>query len=132
MDNFFIKQNSTYPILKYQLTDKLMTKFNITDEMMENIAVTFSMVSEDGIYVIANKAANIYVKEVNSNEEISESKYILLYKFTEKDTKKSGLFHGEFKLDFISDGASCSKITLPNDEPIQIIIKNSITKTTVI
>lgn len=127
---FFIKQNSTLPTLKFPLTQKLMEKYNITDEMMENVAVTFSMVTSDGFYKIANKAADLYIKEDITNELIREAKYTLIYKFSKRNTKKYGNYYGEFKLDFL--GETCGKITLPNNNMIDIYIDKSITNTDVI
>ena len=129
---FFIKQNSTLPVLKFPLTDKLMEKYNITDEMLENIAVTFSMIDENGNYVIANKPADFFKKDDGSYEYLGESKYTLLYKFSKYDTNDSGFFEAEFKLDFLDNEAGCGKITLPNTKKIQVIISKSMTITTVI
>lgn len=132
MIKFHIKQNSTLPLLKFPLSEILMRKYNITDKMMENVGVTFSMTNTDGNYFIANKSGELYYKEINSNELITEEKYILIYKFTERDTRKPGFYLGEFKLDFIENNEGCGKITLPNNEKIQIIITDTITRTTII
>ena len=128
---FFIKQNSTLPEVKFPLTQRLREKYDITDEMMENVGVTFSMRdAETGIYRIANVEAKLIIKNVDNYFKIDDPKYILAYKFKLKQTKKSGRFFGEFKLDFIGEN-SCGKITLPTDDEINIIIHESQTKTTV-
>jgi hypothetical protein len=129
---FFIKQNSTLPVLKFPLTEKLMKYYNITEKMLENIGVTFSMTDEKGNYIIANKPAEYYVKSEDEYEYLSDAKYNLLYKFTQRNTKNAGFFYGEFKLDFLDDDNNCNKITLPNTSKIDIIILKSSTHTTVI
>lgn len=131
--NFFIKKNSTLPLLKYPLIQSIREEYDISDKMLENIAVTFSMKdAETGLYKIANVPANLVINKDRENYP-DEVEYTLVYKFRLCDTKKSGQFHGEFKLDFIPyDGSEdCGKITLPNSTLINIIIKDSITKTTV-
>ena len=66
--NFYIKQYSNYPVLKFPLTQRIMEKYNITHNMMENVAVTFSMYNEDeGEYEIAN----------NSEQESEEDRLII-------------------------------------------------------
>lgn len=127
--DFFIQKNSTLPKLKLPLLQSIREQYDITDEMLDNVAVTFSMKNADtGIYQIANVPADLVINRKRS-EYPDEVEYTLVYKFRLNDTKKSGRFYGEFKLDFLGD--NCGKITLPNT-PINIIIGNSITKTTVI
>lgn len=128
--NFFIKKDSTLPILKYPLTQHTMEQFDITPEMLENVAVTFSMIdAETGNYRIANVAGNLVINE-NRPEFPDEVKYTLTYKFKLIQTRKAGRYLGEFKLDFLGD--NCGKITLPTQDLINIQISDGITKTTVI
>lgn len=126
----FIKKDSTLPKIKFPLKQWMREKLDITDEMMENVAITFSMIDEEsGVYRVANAEANLEVIDC-VYERLDESKYTLIYKPKLKDTKKTGLYRGEFKLDFL--GEYCGKITLPTDDTIQIVIGDSITKTTVL
>jgi len=128
--NFFIKKNSTLPVLKLPLLQSIREQYDITDEMLENVAVTFSMKNtENGLYQIANSAGDLIINEDRPSFP-DEIEYTLVYKFNLRDTKNVGRFEGEFKLDFLGD--FCGKITLPNNHPINIIIGDSITKTTVI
>lgn len=128
--NFFIKENSTLPKLKYPITQAIMEYYDITSDMLENCAVTFSMVDTDtGIYKIANSEANLEVRE-NRPQFPDEVDYTLSYCFSLKDTKKEGYFYGEFKLTFL--GENCGVITLPTTEKINIHIQDSITITTVV
>ncbi len=129
-ETFFIKKNSTLPLLKFQLTDRILEKYGVTPDMLEDCAVTFSMYDVNNeVYKIANKAAALVINE----DRISypeEEKYTLTYKFSVSDTSKSGQFDAEFKVDFLGD--HCGKITFPVDSKIRISIQDSITKTTVV
>jgi len=130
MKNFYIKKNSTLPILKFPLNQKLMEKYDISEEMLANVAVTFSMRDKSsGLYMIANSPADLVVND-DREEYPDERKYTLTYKFKISNTKKTGNYIGEFKLDFLGD--YCGKITLPNSGDINIIINDSITKTEIV
>jgi hypothetical protein len=131
LNDFFIKKDSTLPELKYPLIQHIREKYRITDDMLENVAITFSMTDADtGIYRIANVPASLIIN--NDRPEFpDEVKYTLVYKFRLKDTRKVGRYLGEFKLDFLGEN-ECGKITLPTEGYINIIISDSITKTTVI
>jgi hypothetical protein len=131
INNFFIKKDSTLPELKYPLIQKVREKYDITDAMLENVAVTFSMIDADtGIYRIANVPASLVIN-TDRPDYPDEVKYTLVYRFKLKDTKKTGRYLGEFKLDFLGDGG-CGKITLPTEGQINIFISDSLTNTTVI
>lgn len=128
--NFFIQKNSTLPVIKLPLIQSIRQQYDITDNMLENVAVTFSMKDpETGVYRIANVAGNLVINR-NRPEFPDEVEYTLTYKFKLSQTSRAGRFVGEFKLDFL--GEECGKITLPNNTPINIIIGDSITKTTVV
>jgi len=127
---FFIRKDSNYPLIKYPLLDKMLEKYDITEEMLENIAVTFSMIdSETGQYKVANSAGSLTITNTIDNPE--EEKYTLTYKLKLSQTTKSGNFIGEFCIDFL-DYKNCQKLKLPLEGQINIIITDSITKTTVI
>lgn len=132
INNFFIKKDSTLPELKYPLIQHVREQYNITDDMLENVAITFSMIDADtGLYRIANVPANLVVNKDRPTYP-SEEYYTLTYRFKLKDTKKAGRFLGEFKLDFLGENIGCGKLTLPTNSQINIIIADSVTKTTVI
>jgi hypothetical protein len=130
LNNFFIKKDSTLPELKFPLTERLREQYDISDDMLENVAVTFSMIDADsGLYRIANVAASLVINNDRVNSP-DEEQYTLVFRFKQSQTRKSGRFLGEFKLDFLGD--SCGKLTLPTQGQINIIISDTITKTTVI
>jgi hypothetical protein len=133
INNFFIKKDSTLPELEYPLIQQIREKYNITDDMLENVAITFSMQdTSTGLYRIANVPANLVVNKNRENLSYDEEHYLLTYRFKLKDTRKAGRFLGEFKIDFLGENIGCGKLTLPVDSQINIIISDSLTKTTVI
>ena len=130
LNNFFIKKDSTLPVLKFPLTQHTLEQYDITPDMLENVAVTFSMVEADsGLYRIANVAGNLVVNN-DRPEYPDELTYTLTYNFKLSQTRKAGRFLGEFKVDFL--GENCGKITLPTQNKINIQISDSNTKTTVV
>jgi len=130
INNFFIKKDSTLPELVYPLIQHTREQYNITDEMLDNVAVTFSMIDADtGLYRIANVPANIVYRKLRPQYP-DDFIYALTYRFKLPQTSKPGRYLGEFKLDFLGQG--CGKLTLPVDSQINIVISDSITKTTVI
>lgn len=132
MNNFFIKKNSSYPILKFPLTQKLMEQYDITEDMLENCATTFSMIDSDtGLYRIANVGANLVVNN-DKNKFPDEEKYTLTFKFNKNQTSKGGNYSGEFTIDFLDEKYQCYKLKLPVTGYINVIINDSITKTDVI
>ncbi|MFA5366447.1 MAG: hypothetical protein WC333_00790 [Dehalococcoidia bacterium] len=131
LNDFFIKKDSTLPELKYPLIQHVREKYDLTDNMLENVAITFSMTDADtGLYRIANVPASLVINN-DRPEYPDEVRYTLVYKFTLKDTRKAGRYLGEFKLDFLGEN-ECGKITLPTEGYINIIISDSMTKTTVV
>jgi hypothetical protein len=131
INNFFIKKDSTLPELKYPLIQQVREKYDISDDMLDNVGVTFSMIDTDtGLYRIANVPASLVIN-TDRPDYPDEEKYTLVYRFTLRDTAKAGRFLGEFKVDFLGD-AGCGKITLPTNSQINIMIQESLTKTTVI
>jgi len=125
--NFFIKKDSTSPVLKFPLTQRLREKYDLTDDILENVAVTFSMIdAETGLVRVANAAGEFVI-----STDIDEEKYTLIYRFSLSNTKKVGRFMGEFALDILGEN-NCIKIKLPVNDYINIIISDTLTKTTVI
>jgi|ERR1035437_104201 hypothetical protein len=132
INNFFIKKDSTLPELKYPFIQQVREKYNITNDMLENVAVTFSMTdAQTGLYRIANVPASLVINN-DSLGKPSEEKYTFLYRFKLKDTRRAGRYLGEFKIDFLGEQIGCGKLTLPVENQINIIISDTITKTTVI
>lgn len=130
--NFYIKKNTTFPLLKYPLTDHIKDYYDITDDMLDNVGVTFSMMDvETGVYKIANVAGDLIINN-NRPEYPDETQYTLAYKFRLSDTNKIGRFYGSFTIDFLDEDVGCGKISLPLNGYINIIITDSITRTTIV
>ena len=129
--NFFIKKDSTLPELKYVLTQHVMEQYDITKDMLENVAVTFSMVEADtGRYRVANTPANIVINNDRAKYP-DEFQYTLTYRFKLPQTKKVGRYEAELVIDFLGE-TGCGKIKFPVNNVINVIITDSITKTTVV
>lgn len=128
--NFFIKKDSTLPEIRFHLTQKIREEYNITSDMLENVAITFSMIDSDtGLFHIANVGGDIEYKVLKPLFP-NDIEYYLVYKFKLYQTKKVGNYQGEFCVDFLGD--QCGKIKFPTDDVLNIIISDSITKTSVI
>lgn len=126
---FFIKRYSTLPNLEIDL-EPISKKYNITSNHWESCVVTFSMYDKkNNIYKIANKSAEIITKDriIDLGDSYN---YYLRYNFEIKDTSKFGDYVGEFKVDFLGTHP-IGKLTIPVDGNIDIIIKDSITRTDV-
>jgi hypothetical protein len=124
---FFIKRFSTLPHLEIDL-EEISKKYNIKPDHWDSCAVTFSMYDKsNNVYKIANKEAEIITKErvLDLGDPYN---YYLKYGFTQKDTSKFGEYIAEFKIDFLGTHP-IGKITIPVDGVIDIIVKDSITRT---
>ena len=131
INNFFIKKDSTLPELTYPLTQHILKKHNITSDMLENVAVTTSMINANtGLYCVANAAGNLVVNN-DRPDYPDEVQYTLTYRFKLSQTAKAGRYQAEFVIDFLGN-ENCGKIKLPVNGYINVIISDSITKTTVI
>lgn len=127
---FFIKQHSTLPYIEIEL-EQYAKSYNIQPEHWESAVATFSMFDRKyRRYVIANSSAKIITKERDFFID-NPYNYYLRYELKLTDTAKHGEFYGEFKVDFL-DNHECGKLTIPNNTYIDIVIKKSITKTTVV
>lgn len=127
----FVKKGSTIPLIKYPITDWMLRAYDIKKDMLNNVAVTFSMVdTETNMYVIANNEAKIQYL-TDQYDYVDEHRYNLIYNLKLEDTQKSGVYIGEFKLDFL-DFECETKITLPLHNYLTIIIQDSITKTNLV
>jgi len=129
---FFIKKNSSLPLLIFELSDNILNRYNITDDMLENCAITFSMInSETGIYKIANVPAKLNIE--TPNKSFTEfKKYNIYYQFRTKDTNKVGDYEAEFVIDFLGGACPTGKLKLPVDDKIIVVVSDTLTKTDVI
>jgi hypothetical protein len=116
---FYIKKNSTLPLLKLQVVKDGRSDYNKFMDLIEVSSLFFSMVDiETGIPKITSRPAGFVEKEfIDPN---AEPEYYLYYQFTNRDTNKVGRFEGQFMLRS-NDGV----LILPIREKLYINIQES-------
>ena len=125
--HFFIKKDSTLPILKLKVINDGRHNFRDIFDRLENSAITFSMVDERGNHRIFNQPGLLLPVDVECCPEDEE--FYIGYQFTTRDTKKVGSYVGEFKIDFLDDGSS---LIVPIREDLVINVVDSITNTRIV
>ena len=128
MQEFFIMKGSVNPVLEMELINDGRYDFqkSLLNDALQDSVVTFNMKSEEtGILKISQANANI----VLANEDSCQERYILQYKWKERDVKQEGVFYGWFEIKFngnlTSDGIDYPKgnLIVPIEEDLRIIIK---------
>ena len=125
--NFFIRKNSTLPILKLKPVNDGRADFRSIYDRLENAAITFSMIDEKGNYKIFNKQGLLLPVDKEICPEDGE--YYIGYKFEAKDINMAGSFKAEFKIDFLDDGCS---LIVPIREDLYVDILDSFTKSKIV
>lgn len=126
MQNFFINQYSTLPLLKMELIQDGRHDFNKFHDIVQDCKITFTMINkQNNVIKIANAPAYIQLKEhCNCNEE-----YLICYDWKERDVKEKGVYDAYFTLNFNGNITSelttfpQGKLILPIEEPLQITIQ---------
>ena len=125
---FTIRQGSVNPVLRMELIKD--GRYDFKKSMIEN-AIQDSVVkfymkdSETGLLKVAKADADV----VLAQEEGCEEKYILQYKWKERDTKKEGIYEGWFEIDFngnlTEEGVDypSGKMRVPIQEDLIIYVK---------
>lgn len=117
--DFYIKKNATLPVLKMELIDDGRNDYNKFHDKVQNATITFSMTEiENGVKRIGNKTATLFLKEPLST--CNGEEYFIGYKFSSKETKKSGTYIGEFKIVF-NDGSGTLLVPIKEDLFIHIL-----------
>lgn len=128
MQEFFIMKGSVNPVLEMELINDGRYDFqkSLLNDALQDSVVTFNMKNEEtGILKISQANANI----VLANEDSCQERYILQYKWKERDVKQDGIFYGWFEIKFngnlTSDGVDYPKgnLIVPIEEDLRIIIK---------
>lgn len=97
---FYINKNSLLPHLRMELINDGRHDFNKFYEAIQNSEVTFSMTDvNNGIMKIANAKALVVPRE---NDGCIEE-FVIVYEWKVRDTKQSGIYRGQFKINFKSD-----------------------------
>ena len=126
---FFLIQGSTLPYLRMELINDGRTSFSKTDiinKSLQDSKITFSMknVNTD-ILKISNAPCNIVLAKTDGCEE----KYIIEYKWKERDTKEKGVYQGWFTIKFNGNLTEeyidfpQGKLIMPISEDLIIYIK---------
>ena len=124
---FFIRKDSVNPVLRMELIKdgRYDFKKSMIDNAIQDSVVKFYMKDvETGLLKVAKADADI----VLAQEEGCEEKYILQYKWKERDTKKEGTYEGWFEINFNGnlkeEGVDypSGKMIVPIQEKLQIVI----------
>ena len=126
---FYIRQFSVLPVIEMELIADGRYDFqkSLMNSALQDSNVTFSMIDEEtGLLKVAKAKANI----VLANDGSCDEKYILQYKWTEKDVAKKGVFHGWFEIKFngdLTDGDGTQypegNLIVPVEEELRIFVK---------
>lgn len=124
---FFIRKGSVNPVLRMELIKdgRYDFKKSMIDNAIQDSVVKFYMKDvETDLLKVAKADADI----VLAQEEGCEEKYILQYKWKERDTKKEGTYEGWFEINFNGnlkeEGVDypSGKMIVPIQEKLQIVI----------
>ena len=127
MMEFIIKKGSVNPVLRMELIKDGRYDFKkaMIDNALQDSVVKFYMKDvETGLLKVAKADADI----VLAQEEGCEEKYVLQYKWKERDTKKEGTYEGWFEINFNGnlkeEGVDypSGKMIVPIQEKLQIVI----------
>jgi hypothetical protein len=120
--HFFIKKNSTLPILKMKVVNDGRYDYKDIFDRLENAAITFSMVDTETGHprIHCKQGLLLPVDKIACPEE---EEFYIGYQFTTKDTKKVGCYKAEFKIDFLDDGAS---LIVPIREELFVNVVDSV------
>ena len=127
MMEFIIKKGSVNPVLRMELIKdgRYDFKKSMIDNAIQDSVVKFYMKDvETNLLKVAKADADI----VLAQEEGCEEKYILQYKWKERDTKKEGIYERWFEINFNGnlkeEGVDypSGKMIVPIQEKLQIVI----------
>lgn len=128
MQEFFIMKGSTNPVLEMELIDDGRYSFrqSIFNEALQDSIVTFNMRNrETGVMKISKARANV----VLAAEDTCEDRYVLQYKWSERDVNKEGIYEAWFEITFngniSSDGIDypSGNLKVPIEEELLVIIR---------
>jgi hypothetical protein len=126
---FYIIAGSTVPYLRMELINDGRTDFlksDIINKALQDATVKFSMKNTDtGVLKVSNAQCDVVLAETEGCEE----KYIIEYRWKERDTKESGIYDGWFTIDFhgniTEEGVDYpqGRLIMPISEDLKIIVK---------
>ena len=117
--DFFIKKNSTLPLLKLQVVKNGRNDYDNFMKTIELSSIFFSMVDvETGVSKINSRPAGFVEKTfIDPN---AEPEYYIYYQLTSNDTNRIGKYEGQFMLR-TDDGV----LILPIREKLHIYVQES-------
>lgn len=117
---FYIKKGATLPILELEILEDGINNNNEFYKQLQNAHATIN-IYKDGCGSKAIKCKTMDIIEVNCGDCNSGcyQKFNLVYKWSIKDTKKTGRYYAEIDLKFL-DG--CGVLKLPIREKLYINI----------
>jgi hypothetical protein len=115
--DFVINKNATLPIMKLDVVQDGRNDMSRIYELIQNSNVYFSMAElETGVKVIGKKNALILPKESTCGDD----EYYIGYQFSEKETKKPGIYIGTFTIEFL-DGSGTLIVPIREELYIHIL-----------
>ena len=119
---FYIKAGSNLPYLRMELILDGRSDFNKFYEAIQDADITFTMRdSETGILKISNAKADVVIE----NKDSCIDKYIIEYRWNDRDTKKPGIYEGEFNIHFRGELTSANT-TYPSEGNLIIPITSKL------
>ena len=126
IQEFYINTSATLPVLRMELINDGRYDFDKFYDAIQDADITFSMKdTETGILKISKAPTRLLLAETGGCEE----KYVIEYDWTERDTKKPGIYKGWFDIKFRGDiseyGVSFpeGKLIVPIQEDLMIYVK---------
>jgi hypothetical protein len=97
MQYFFIRKDSTLPLLRLSLIDDGRNTFRHFNESIQNAEVRFTMTNIDtNVKKISNAPCSIKLR----GKDTCDEEYVIEYEWKKRDTNESGSFEGVFEIDF--------------------------------
>jgi len=94
---FFIKKNSTLPVIKVQIVKDGRLSFREFDDLTKISTITFSMKNEEtNVYYVLDRPTQTMIKE--STGDGNEDEYFVYYQLTAHETRQIGGYICEFKI----------------------------------
>ena len=122
---FYINSGSILPVLRMELINDGRydyMKSDVIGKALQDAKVTFTMRNVDSeILKISNAKCNIVLAEDTGCEE----KYVIEYRWKERDTKEKGVYQGWFTIDF-NGNISEEGVTFPEGRMITPISEDLI------
>ena len=117
--DFYIKKNSTLPLLKLQVVKDGRSDYNNFMQLLETSSIFFSMVnSETGVPKITSRPAG-FVEKIFDDPN-TEPEYYIYYQFTKQDTSIEGRYEGQFLVKTFE-----GNVILPVREKLFIYVQES-------